>query len=623
MFSQAKSVAFKIPSTSFTMADEISAQPISLGKTIGQEVDAERLALLYRLTPMTLATAVAFSLIVFAFLQPVVDSQRLVGWLIANNSISVIRYLDIQAYRRAAPVADIKHWHRRFILLTFCAGSVWGLMGTLLFPIGEYGYQAILIVFMVGTSAVGLFTLTSSLAAYCALALPILIPPAIFIYLQGDTGHLHFSSALLFFAFLVVINSRRSINNTTEMLTFRFENARIAKEREQALLAAEEAGRARLQFLANMSHEIRTPLNGILGMGQLLQNSPLDSVQKHRLETINTSGQHLLVLINDILDFSKMEAGKLEVAPQVFEFRRLPKEVLDLLVERAVEKDIVLKCQVSPDIPRWLLGDAGRVKQVLHNLVGNAIKFTDHGEVSLQITQVSQDAHQNQARIRFVVRDSGVGISDNDQKNLFQLFSQVDASATRKHGGTGLGLAISKQLVELMGGNIGCESQPGSGSTFWFELPFALAEAPVENEQGLATGTRQLFSARILLVEDNPTNSEVARIMLEDMGVITVIHAANGRAGLNAAKIGGFDLILMDCQMPEMDGFEATRQIIAHERSNGLPHTPIIALTANAIRGDRETCIEAGMDDYLAKPFRFEALMAKLDRWLPKDKSDA
>ena len=260
---------------------------------------------------------------------------------------------------------------------------------------------------------------------------------------------------------------------------------------------------------------------------------------------------------------------------------------------------------------------------MLHNLVGNAIKFTDHGEVSLQITQVSQDAHQNQARIRFVVRDSGVGISDNDQKNLFQLFSQVDASATRKHGGTGLGLAISKQLVELMGGNIGCESQPGSGSTFWFELPFALAEAPVENKQSLATGTRQLFSARILLVEDNPTNSEVARIMLEDMGVITVIHAANGRAGLSAAKIGGFDLILMDCQMPEMDGFEATRQIIAHERSNGLPHTPIIALTANAIRGDRETCIEAGMDDYLAKPFRFEALMAKLDRWLPKDKSDA
>ena len=604
------------------MAREISAQPDS-GKTIEQEVDAERVAMLYRLTPMTLATAVVFSLIVFAFLQPVVDGQHLAAWLIVNSAISLIRYLDIQAYRRASPVADINYWHRRFIFLTFCAGNVWGLMGTLLFPVGEYGYQAILVVFMVGTSAVGLFSLSSSLVAYCALALPILIPPVIYIYFLGDTGHLHFSSALLFFAFLAVINVRRNISNTNEMLTYRFVNARIAKEREQAMLAAEEAGRARLQFLANMSHEIRTPLNGILGMGQLLKNSPLDSVQKHRLDTINTSGQHLLVLINDILDFSKMEAGKLEVASQVFELRRLPKEVLDLLIARAEEKNVGLNCEISPDVPVWLDGDPGRIKQVLHNLVGNAIKFTDHGEVKLQISLVQNAGASGQARIRFVVRDSGVGISESDQKSLFQSFSQVDASATRKHGGTGLGLAISKQLVELMGGNIGCESQPESGSIFWFELPFMLADAPKEIEAHLAKPARQHFKARILLVEDNLINSEVARIMLEDMGEITVIHAPHGRAGFNAARIGGFDLILMDCQMPEMDGFEATRQIIAYEQSKGLPHTPIVALTANAIRGDRETCLAAGMDDYLAKPFQFEALMAKLDRWLPESKSDA
>jgi CheY-like chemotaxis protein len=259
----------------------------------------------------------------------------------------------------------------------------------------------------------------------------------------------------------------------------------------------------------------------------------------------------------------------------------------------------------------------------LHNLVGNAIKFTDHGEVKLQISLVQNSGPAGQARVRFVVSDSGVGISESDQKNLFQSFSQVDASATRKHGGTGLGLAISKQLVELMGGNIGCESQLESGSNFWFELPLMLADAPKETEAHLAKPARQHFNARILLVEDNLINSEVARIMLEDMGEITVIHAPHGRAGFNAARIGGFDLILMDCQMPEMDGFEATRQIIAYEQAKGLPHIPIVALTANAIRGDREICLAAGMDDYLAKPFKFEALMAKLDRWLPENKSDA
>ena len=578
-------------------------------------IDAERVALLYGLTPLTLATAILFSIIVFFSLRHHVSDNVLVPWLIANNLVTLVRYLDIRAYRRAAPSIDeTDRWHRRFVILTLCAGTIWGMMGTLLFPEGNIAYQAIILVFLIGTASVGLFTLSSSWLAYLALAGPTLVPPAVFIITRNDEGNLAFGGALLFFAVLVLINSRRSVKNTVEMLRLRFENARIAAERESALLAAEDAGRARLQFLANMSHEIRTPLNGILGMGQLLKSSSLDATQQHRLGAINASGQHLLGLINDILDFSKMDAGKLDIVLQPFELRRLPVEVHDLLLARAQDKGVRLSIDVAPDVPPWLQGDPGRIKQILLNLVGNAIKFTEQGEISLRVGLISPAPVEGMARLRFAIIDTGVGISAEDQEKLFQPFRQVDASATRRHGGTGLGLAISKQLVDLMGGVIGCESRVGQGASFWFNLPLALA-APVI--AGATRGRRRTsFAARVLVAEDNPINREVTTMMLEEMGV-AVILAEDGQQAVEAAQADDFDLILMDCQMPTMDGFEATRRIIARERLQQLPHTPIVALTGNAIRGDREVCIETGMDDYLAKPFAYETLAAVLDRWLP------
>ena len=593
------------------------AQPSPTGESTERLVYAERISLLYRLTPMTLGTAVVFSLIVAWTLHGSVSGRVILAWCLANNLVSLVRYLDIRAYRRAAPPPEhAGRWLRRFVPLTLCAGIIWGLMGTVLLPRDDIAIQAIMTVFLVGTAAVGLFTLSSSLIAYAVLAGPVLIPPAVYMIAMGRVETLGLGAALLFFVLLVFLNARRAVRTTVEMLTLRFANARIAAERELALHAAEAAGRARLQFLANMSHEIRTPLNGILGMAQLLETGALDAAQRHRVDAIRASGQHLLVLINDILDFSKLDAGKLEIFPEPFEVRRLPREVTDLMSARAQEKGLGLSMTVAPDVPEWLTGDAGRIKQALNNLISNAVKFTDSGGVQVAVGLVGAAGTEGCVTVRFAVRDSGPGIAGADQARLFQMFSQVDGSPTRRHGGTGLGLAISRQLVELMGGRIGCESRPGQGATFWFELPLAAAAAPVAAPAAGEPQTQSVFSGRVLLVEDNAVNSEIAMAMLARMGIEADL-AEDGLAALRAAERASFDLILMDCQMPNMDGFEATRRMIARERALDLAHTPIVALTANAIRGDREACLAAGMDDYLAKPFLFEALRAVLERWLP------
>ncbi len=589
---------------------ESSATSVRSG--IERKVDVEMTRLLYRSAGFGLFSNFVLALVLVAAALGTVPAGLNGGWLAAIVLVSVARHALNRAFTRAdARGESLERWRSPFIAGVAVAGVIWGLAGWLYFPAEPASLQLPVSLILVGLNAGAARSLASVPVAFHLYVLTTLAPLCVR-FATSPAGGWTLSFIAFTYALFLINTARLHHRELWRLWQLNFQHEEMVQTLNEARERADAANRAKSGFLATMSHEIRTPMNGIMGMLQVLEDSPLSADQRSQVQIATTSAESLMRLLNDILDFSKIESGKLEFELRPFSLRESLEEVVALLRAAAAAKGLRIELQSAGSLPEFVLGDSTRLKQVLINLAGNAVKFTACGGITVAATQVRSDART--AAVRFAVRDSGIGIDAATRGKLFQVFSQGDSSMSRRYGGSGLGLAISQRLVEHMGGSIALESTPGQGSEFSFELTFPIANAPAEPPAPAAPEPRAL-QGRVLVVEDDPVNQQVIQLMLSRFGLRSHV-IADGFAAVQVALEQPWDLVIMDCQMPGLDGPEATRRI-RRGRSDRSRPLPIIALTANARPEDRAASTAAGMDDFLTKPVRQEDLRACLARWLP------